>query len=336
MLNRGVAHSVVFCLAYLVLQLANPLTICAQAWVPEKGSGSVTTIYQKVDVRYHYNAAGLKQDTGHIHSHNSTTALEYGVTDKLAMEFDVTYMASKYQGTRPHGPPDTGFFHPTFQDIHFNLRYKVLERPLVITPFVGFSIPTHDYAVQGHSAVGKGFKEFVVGVNAGRRLDSVLPNTYFEVRYSFAMHKRFAGLNLNRSNVDWEIGWWANKSITFRFIGNAQRTHGGFDFPEDIHGPEDFDIHDRVAKSNFVQLGGGVTYSVNRLFDVHVAYAPTPIYARNAHGDRGIIIGFSWNFSRDLASRRIASNTSPRRRQSPQQENFSNDEVADQLVAHQH
>jgi len=251
------------------------------------------------------------------------------------MEFDVTYMASKYQGTRPHGPPDTGFFHPTFQDIHFNLRYNVLIRPLVITPFVGFGIPTHDYAVQGHSAVGKGFKEFVVGVNAGRRLDSVLPNTYFEVRYSFAMHKRFAGLNLNRSNVDWEIGWWANKSITFRFIGNAQRTHGGFDFPEDIHGPEDFDIHDRVAKSNFVQLGGGVTYSVNRLFDVHVAYAPTPIYARNAHGDRGIIIGFSWNFSRGLSASRISSNTSPRRRQSPQQENFSNEDVANQLAAHQ-
>lgn len=291
---------------------------------------SVTTIYQKVDVRYHYNAAGVKQDTGHIHSHDAALALEYGVTNKLAMDFDVTFVASKYQGTRPHGPPDTGFFHPTFQDIHFDLRYNVLKRLLVITPFVGFTIPTHDYQVRGHSAVGRGFKEFLIGVNAGRRLDSVLPNTYFQVRYSFTMHERFAGLNLNRSNVDWEIGWWANKSITFRFVGNAQRTHGGFDFPEDLRGPEEFDIHDRVAKANFVQLGGGVTYSVNRFFDIHVAYAPTPIYARNAHGDRGMIIGFSWNFSRGLASSRIASNTSPRRRQSPQQETFSIDDVTNQ------
>ena len=310
MLNRCLAHSVVFGLAYLFLHLTIPITICAQAWVPEKGSGSVTTIYQKVDVRYHYNAAGVKQDTGHIHSHDATLALEYGVTDKLAMDFDVTFVASKYQGTRPHGPPDTGFFHPTFQDIHFDLRYNVLARPLVITPFVGFTIPTHDYQVRGHSAVGRGFKEFVIGANVGRNLSRLVPNLYFQARYSFAMHKRFAGLNLDRSNVDWEVGWWANRAFSLRFIGNLQRTHGGFDFPQDLTGPAAFDIHDRVARANFVQIGGGITYSVTRSLDVHFAYAPTPIFARNSHGDRGIIIGFTWNFSRESSSNRIAHNTS--------------------------
>ena len=311
MLDRTVAHQLVVCLALIFLNLAVSFKVLAQAWVPEKGDGSVTTIYQKVDVNYHYNSTGIKQDTGHIHTHNSIMALEYGLTDRLAMDFGVTFVASKYQGNRPHGPPDDGSYHPEFQDVHLGLRYNLLARPFQLTPFVGVTIPTHDYEVRGHSAVGRGFKEFLIGVNAGRPLDPLVPNAYFQMRYSFAMHKRFAGLNLNRSNVDWEVGWWANKSITLRFVGSLQRTHGGFDFPADLHGPDEFDIHDRVAKANYVQLGGGVTYSVNRFLDIHFAYAPSPIYVRNSHGDRGIVIGFTWNFSRGLSSGRITTNTAP-------------------------
>ena len=322
MLRRTISHLVVVCMAFIFLHMAVPLKVFAQAGVPEKGAGSVTTTYQKVDVRYHYTSTGLKQDRGSIHTHNTVTALEYGLTDRLAMDFDLTFVSSKYQGDRPHGPPDNGSFHPTVQDVHLDLRYNLLARPLMLTPFVGVTIPTHDYEVRGHSAVGRGFKEFLIGVNVGRQLGPVLPKAYFQVRYSFAAHKRFAGLSLNRSNAEWEVGWWANKSITLRLVGSLQKTHGGFDFPQDLHGPDEFDIHDRVAKANYVQLGGGVTYSVNRFFDIHVAYAPTPIYARNTHGDRGMVIGFTWSFSRGISSGRIATNNTSGRVPSPAQGMF--------------
>ena len=197
-----------------------------------------------------------------------------------------------------------------FQDAHIGLRYNALRRFLVVTPFIGVTIPTHAYEVRGHSAAGRRFHEFLIGANVGRQLGPLLPNSYLQVRYSFAKPKRFAGLNLNRSNADWEVGWAANKRITIRFIGSWQKTHGGFEFPQDIHGEEDFSIHDRVARANFVQLGAGVTFSVNRSLDVHTAWAPTPIYARNTHGDRGFIVGFSWRFSRGPHDR-IAAHTPP-------------------------
>jgi hypothetical protein len=241
-------------------------------------------------------------------------ALEYGLTNRLALDFDLTFVSSKYQGLRPHGPPDTGSFHPMFQDLHINLRYNALRGPLMVTPFVGITLPTHDYPLRGHSAVGRGFKEFLVGINVGRPM---FRKAYVQVGYSFAMHKRFAGLNLNRSNVDCEVGWVASRLITLRFIALFQKTHGGFQFPEDIHDPANFEFHDRVARANFVQLGGGATFALNKRISILAAYAPVPIYARNTHGDKGIVIGLSWRFSRESSSGRIARSTSPSKLPTP-------------------
>ncbi len=308
MFARRLALTIIACLTVLFLHLAISYRVSAQAWVPPKGDGSVTFTYQKVDVRTHYTSTGTKRDQGQIHTHNAVMALDYGLTDRLALDFDLTFVASKYKGLRPHGPPDTGSYHPMFQDAHIGLRYNALRRSFVLTPFVGFTIPTHNYEVRGHSAVGRGFKEFLVGVNIGRGLDPILRDGYVNARYSFAMHKRFAGLNLNRSNTDWEVGWSATKLLSLRFVGSWQRTHGGFEFPQDIHDHDDFDIHDRVARVNYVQLGGGVSFSLNRSLDVHVGYAAVPVYARNAHGDKGVVIGFSWRFSRGSDSR-ISRNT---------------------------
>ena len=319
MLAKRIPQAIIVFSVGVVLHLTLPATALAQALVPEKGDGSVSVTYQKTDVRYHYDSTGAKEDKGQIHTHITITALEYGLTDKLALDFDLAYVASKWDrpqgplGVRPHGPLDNGFFHPTFQDVHLGLRYNVARRRLVLTPFIGFTIPTHNYEVRGHSAVGRGFHELLVGVNVGRRLGPILPNGYFHVRYSYAILKRFDGFNLNRSNADWEIGWFARRSIALRFICSWQKTHGGLNFLPSVKlTPDEFDIHDRVARSSYIQLGGGVTFSLNRSFDIHAAYAPAPVYARNAHGDKGIVIGFSWRFSRDSRDR-IAANASSSR-----------------------
>jgi hypothetical protein len=312
MLAKTIPQAIIVFLVGLFLRLTLPATVFAQAWVPPKGEGSVSFTYQKVDVRDHFDSTGATEDRGRIHTHNAIMALEYGLTDKLALDFDLAYVASRFEGRgrKPHGPDDDGFYHPKFQDAHLGLRYNVARRRLVVTPFIGFTIPTNDYEVRGHSAVGRGFHELLIGVNVGRQLETMLPNSYVQVRYSYAILKRFDGLNLNRSNADWEVGWFANKLISFRFIGGLQRTHGGLEFPPNVKlTAEEFDIHDRVARANYLQLGGGVTFSVNRSFDIHTAYART-VSARNTHGDGGIIIGFSWRFSRGSSSGRIAANPS--------------------------
>ena len=305
-------HRALILVSCLALLSAICTEVFAQAWVPPKGEGSLTTIYQKVDVRDHFDADGDVEDRGQIHTHNLITSLEYGLTDKLALDFDLAYVASKWigGGRRPHGPVDDGFFHPTFSDVHVGLRYNVFSKPLVFTPFFSFTIPTHDYEVRGHSAAGRRFNEFVLGANIGRQLDPILPRGYAHVRLSYAMLKHFAGFNVNHTNAEWEVGWLARRTVALRFVGAWQANQGGMEFPVGVVlTPQQFLIHDRVARVDYLQMGGGITFSVSRLFDIHAGYAKT-VAARNTHGDGGIILGLSWRFSRRSGFGPIAKNTS--------------------------
>ena len=165
--------------------------------------------------------------------------------------------------------------------------------------------------VAGHSAIGRGFHELLIGVNAGRQLGPILPNVYLHGRYSYTILKRFEGMNLNRSNVDWEVGWLATGKLTLRFLGAWQKSYGGLNLPVDLHSEEDHEIHDRAARADFVRLGGGATFSVNRSFDIDIAYATT-VWGRNIHAVGGMALGFSWRFSRGHDISKISAKNSPR------------------------
>ena len=275
----------------------------AQAWVPARGEGSLTTIYQNIHVRTHLTDTGEAQThLGRVRTNAVNTSFEYGITDRLAVDAEVAFIASRYAGAIPHGPPDVSrTYHPTFQDAYVGVRYNVLSSPVVLTPFVGVVIPTHDYETRGHSAVGRGFTELVVGVNAGRSLDPLLKNVHVDARYSYTAQRRFEGLNLNRSNFDWEAGWQARPALSLRFLGAVQVTHGGLTTPLDREHLDHhlIDFHDRATRAQYVRLGGAATYALSNAFSLHGAYATT-VRGRNTHASGGFALGFSWRFSRGL------------------------------------
>src|SRR5215467_4807671 len=102
----------------------------AQAWVPLRGEGEVTITYEYLYVKDHFDYTGKRFDAGPIRTNTVVTTLEYGLTNKLTLDSDLTHVTSKYEGfvgPVPHGPPDTGFYHPTFQDLRIGIRYNVLE-----------------------------------------------------------------------------------------------------------------------------------------------------------------------------------------------------------------
>jgi hypothetical protein len=292
------ALAIIICLAASALC---PARARAQAWVPAEGEGSVTTIYQNVYVRNHIRGDGTANTAlGRIRTNSVNTSFEYGITDRLALDAELAWIASRYDGHHPHGPEDTGRYHPQFQDAYVGVRYNVAASPVVVTPFVGALFPTHGYETRGHAAVGRGFRELHVGVNAGRSLAPVVKDAYVEARYTYAMTKRFEGLNLNRSYFDWEAGWAPRRSLSFRFLGALFVTHGGLVTPLDAHIDHHLrDFHDRATRGRIVRLGGAATYSVGRAFDIHGAYATT-VYGRNTHAPGGFALGFSWRFSRGL------------------------------------
>jgi len=284
----------------LLLEFVSPKLTHAQAWLPLKGQGQITVTYENIFVRDHLDYQGRRFDAGPIRTNTVVTTFEYGLTDNLTLDADLTHVSSKYEGfvgPVPHGPPDTGVYHPTFQDARFGIRYNILARPFVITPFVATVIPTHHYETRGHSAVGHDLRELQMGVNVGRDLEGIIPRSYVQARYSFALVQRVEDLNLNRSNADWEFGYSATDRVSLRATGAWQKTYGGIRFPADNTHPHFHELHDRAAKSRFVRIGGGLSFSLTKSLDLHADFTNT-VAGSSTHGARGLSLGISWRFSR--------------------------------------
>lgn len=272
----------------------------AQAWLPLRGEGQVTVTYENLYVRDHFDYTGKRFQAGPIRTNTVVSTFEYGITDKLTLDSQLTHVTSKYEGfvaPVPHGPPDTGVYHPTFQDAVVGVRYNVMSRHLFVTPFVAASMPTHHYETRGHTAVGRDLRELQVGVNVGRDLEEIIPRTYVQARYSYAFVQNVEQFGLDRSNVDWEFGYYAKPRLSLRFTGAWQYTHSGLRYPLDQNIPDFHELHDRAAKSGFVRFGGGFTVTLTKNIDLHADFGNT-FRGTTTHGARGLSLGISWRFSR--------------------------------------
>ncbi|MGH9971920.1 MAG: hypothetical protein ACREBG_29585 [Pyrinomonadaceae bacterium] len=287
-------------LSSVFIHLGLAISVHAQAWLPLKGEGQVAVTYQNIYVKDHVDFEGNRFDSGPIRTHTVISSFEYGLTSKLALDAEITHVSSKYEGfvgPVPHGPVDTGSYHPSFQDVRIGVRYNLRSRPLVVTPFVATVIPTHHYETRGHSAVGRRLRELHMGVFLGRDLEEILPRSYVQGRYSYAIVEGVEEFNLNRSNGDWEFGYFATDRISLRFTGAWQRTYHGIEIPKDRSHPHFHEIHDRATKANFVRVGGGVSFSLTNSLGLHADFNNTA-RGLNTHAPRGISLGISWRFSR--------------------------------------
>jgi len=298
-MSPGLVRSTIIGCALLVAT-APIKSAYAQAQLPSSGEGQVTITYENLYVRDHFDYTGKRFDAGPIRTNTVITTFEYGLTDRLTLDADLIHVTSKYEGfvgPVPHGPPDTGFYHPTFQDTHIGIRYGAYSKRLFVTPFISVGIPTHHYETRGHTAVGRDLRELQFGVNVGRDLEDILPRTYVQGRYSYAIAQHVEELNLNRSNADWEFGYYVSSRFSLRFTGAWQHSYGGIRIPLDSWMPEYHELHDRAAKSNFVRFGGGLTISLNKFVDLHADFGNTA-RGTNTHAARGLSLGISWRFSR--------------------------------------
>lgn len=284
----------------LLIALAPFQSTCAQAWLPSRGDGQVTITYENLYVRDHFDYTGKRFRPGPIRTHTVITSFEFGLSDKLTLDADLAHVTSKFEGfvaPAPHGPPDTGVYHPTFQDISFGIRYGAYSKRLLVTPFIAAVIPSHHYETRGHTAVGRDLREVQVGVNVGRDLEDIIPRTYVQARYSYAFVQNVEQFGLDRSNVDWEFGYYAKPRLSLRFTGAWQYTLSGVRYPLDQDIPDFHELHDRAAKASYMRFGGGLTVSLTKYVDLH-ADAGNTYMGRTTHGARGLSLGISWRFSR--------------------------------------
>src|SRR5262245_30263442 len=180
--------------ALLIVAAGAPMAR-AQAYVPPRGEGSVSFLYQDMFVKNHYFGP-TPVDNGHITTRMVVMDVSYGITDKLAVSVGIPWIASRYVGNRPHPiawndstptPLDDGTFHSTFQDFRFDVRYNVTRRGVALTPFFATSVPSHEYVYFAHAAPGLGLREFQFGLSAARLLDNIVPGLFVQGRYGYVV-----------------------------------------------------------------------------------------------------------------------------------------------------
>ena len=285
-----------------------PTVTTAQAWVPEKGEGTETLTFQDNFVKDHLGSGGERRDNGHIRTFILLQDIEYGITDKLAIDISIPYVLSKYYGPKPHQlPVDNGNYHGNFQDVRMNLRYNLRTRPFMITPFVGLGVPSNDYIYFAHSAAGTAQREYVIGSSFGRGFESVLSHrAYVQGLYAFLTPQEVMGIRTYRSRVDWDLGYFITKRVAIRALGSLQIGHSGYqtghsrtelgDFPIRVPSNEKWRHHDQTARISYLNIGGGANFQITKSWSAFLALATT-VWGRNGHAlSLSEVVGLSWTF----------------------------------------
>lgn len=87
------------CLAGLLLGATT--RVDAQAFTPDKGLFSLTSLYQVVDNTGHRLSDGFMLRDGQSISMAALVESEYGVTERLAVSLGLPYIGAKYRGVGP-------------------------------------------------------------------------------------------------------------------------------------------------------------------------------------------------------------------------------------------
>ena len=307
------SHRAVLVLLSMVVVCLGARSASAQAWVPSKGEGSVSVLFQDLFVKDHFFDRGQRVDRGAIRSNSLLADVTYGVTDRFALTVGVPFIRARYTGPAPHPTAqDDGRAHTGLQDFRFAVRYNLVDGPFTITPFVGAKLPTHDYEYFAHASFGPRVRELEIGTYVGRVLNPILPNAFIQARYSYSFAQKIVGIDHDRSNLDIEFGYFLTPTVRVFTLGTGHKTHGGVGVPDagwKAMPPEIGPHHDRVGRIDLLDVGGGIQVSLTKSVDVFGAYTKS-LAGRNTHAlDRAITIGASWSFGRTLRGLMMAGNT---------------------------
>jgi hypothetical protein len=282
----------------------------AQAWLPEEDQGAIAIVYQNAGVHDHLLPDGTRIDAGHIQSHAVLLDFTYGLTDRLALNVNIPYITSRYRGTHPHlaSTLDDGTYHGTFQDFRGNVRYALVRGATAITPYIDVIVPSHHYDYWGHSGAGRRLAELQVGTYVGHVLTR-LPGTFVQARYAYGFTQRPLHQYHDRSVADVEFGRFLSPRLRVFALSTGQYSHGGLQLTTELlkaNPPTpQFWHHDQLGRASIVDAGGGAQFDVTPQVTLFGSYATT-VAGRNGHAlGRGLSLGLSWGFGRNVAAAQL-------------------------------
>jgi hypothetical protein len=280
----------------------------AQASVPGNGHGSVGIAMQQLYVKYHLDYRGNKIDAGSITSDTVFLNLDYGITERLAINVSLPYVRKKYVGHAPHNFDafddghedhvhldniDDGHWQGGWQDVSVALRYNWRSEPWLVTPFLSYNAPVRDYQYFGHAAIGAHQWRVEAGVDVAHRFEPPLQDLYFQGGYGYSKTQEILGIDADYSTLNLELGYFTSPRWTVRALATARKTHGGLDFPIDFPRRDDelFLNHDRIQRVDYIELGAGASYQLDAQYSLYGTVMRT-VWGENGHAtDYAVTIG---------------------------------------------
>jgi hypothetical protein len=277
----------------------------AQAWLPAKGEGTVSVLFTHTLSKDHF-LPDQRLDVGHIDSNAFLFDVTYGISDRVAVTVGLPVVTARYRGNFPHRPItlDDGAWHSSFQDVRLALRYNAVRGSIMVTPFVGSDLPSHDYEFYTHAAPGRRLKEFQTGVVAGKLFGGL--GLVVQGRYAHVFSERALEEYPRRYSLTaLETVYFLTPSVRLLGMISGRIGHTGIDLYPDSGRvlPQDvFFNHDRISRESYWNVGGGAGISLTDTTDLFASFTTT-VSGRNTHAvNRGLSIGVSWSFGRESTS----------------------------------
>ena len=283
-------------------------SVHAQAWLPAKGEGSVSVLFSSMLMKEHMFPAGTggNPNLGRMESNAVLFDLTYGVSDRVAVSVSLPVVMSRYTGANPHldglGEPipiDDGAWHTAGQDFRLNVRYNVLTGPVVVTPFVGSVLPSHDYEHFGHASPGRQLPEVLTGVSVAKLFAT--QGLFVQGRYAFGVGKRTEGILPQHSEAQVEVGYFVTPALRIMALAAGRVSYNGIAWFPGMSSALPWELwsnHDRLSSESFLNLGGGAAVALSDSLDLFGSFIATKAGANTHRVNRGITTGLSWSFRR--------------------------------------
>ena len=128
----------------------------------------------------------------------------------------------------------------------------------------------------------------------------ILPKASVQAGYTYAfVEKALQTIKIDRSNGFFDVGYPLKRSFFVRGSAVWQHTHGGlragsvtgdpFPFPGELNTPERFAQRDRLLRTHYWQMGGGLAYSAGAV-DVFASVTKY-VWGRDAHNGQAFTFG---------------------------------------------
>ncbi len=285
----------------------------AQAWVPGKDHGSFSLSYRQAKSTKLTDSHGAKDNFGEIITRSLHLGMDYGLTDRLAVSATLPYTSNRYRGDDPHDPRtlpfandqrfiDDGRFHNAWSDWNFTLRYQWLTKPFLVTPFIGYGRPTHDYTFWAHAAPGTDQWSWQTGVHIGGWLPPPAQKFFWQAGYTYSFMQPLDHRRVNHGAVSLSMGYAAPR-FDVRVQLDHQNSYGDtINLPKDFFNPDgspnlgNIYYHDQLAAARYTKISVGFDYQLSDHYQLTLSLGRSFAAANTHYWDYETSVGISRSF----------------------------------------